>query len=240
MEMWNKKLDRENISDFYYETIEMVYPSVYGICKETTRTEQAIIQTYVDVFQQRQNIPAEEVIYVFGDILLKNANEVVERYELPEGLVSTERALDEYTRNSMLEKIINKIDSRGFKVQEFISSDPKKKSGKGIKGILFSSAVTPLLLFHMIVLALIIWGVSYVAIEIPYRNNQLVSEDDVYGTVPLQEKYVSVLGYLPLNSEFDAIASAGEPQQTETTESPAETEAIKPSFNETEPSATRG
>lgn len=240
MEMWNKRLDRENISDFYYETIEMVYPSVYGICKETTRTEQAIIQTYVEVFQQRQSIPGEEVLYVFGDILLKNANETVERFELPEGLVAKERSLDEYTRNSMLEKILNKIDSKGFKVQEFISSDAKKmKSGQGLRGALFSSALTPLLLFHMIVLALLIWGVSYAAIELPYRNNQLVSEKDIYDSVSLQDKYVSILNHLPLNVDFGELAQPaeqGEAQAPEATEPPE----MVPSFNETEPSATRG
>ena len=126
MEMWNKRLNRENLTEFYNETIEMVYPSVYSICKETTRTEQAIVKSYVDVFQQRQNISGEEVMYVFGDILLKNANDIVEKYELPEGLTFGERNLDEYTRNSMLEKIGSKIDSKGFKVAEFISSDAKK------------------------------------------------------------------------------------------------------------------
>ena len=238
MEMWNKKLDRENLNEFYYETIEMVYPSVYQICKETTRTEQAIIQTYVDIYHQRQQVPAEEVIYVFGDLLLKNANEVVDRYELPEGLTASERMLDEYTRNSMLEKICNKIDSKGFKVQEFISSDAKKIKGGGFKGAIFSSVVTPLLLFHMIVLALIIWGVSYVAITMPYRNNELVSENAVYDSVPLQEKYVSILNYLPLNVNFGTSEDPVTEEPAETV--PAETEELAPSFNSTEPSATRG
>ena len=110
MDMWNKRLERDNINDFYNETIDMVYPSVYSICKETTRTEQAIVKSYVDVFQQRQNISGEEVMFVFGDILLKNANDIVEKYELPENLTFGERSLDEYTRNSMLDKILARID----------------------------------------------------------------------------------------------------------------------------------
>ncbi len=235
MEMWNKRLNRENLTEFYNETIEMVYPSTYSICKETTRTEQAIVKSYVDVFQQRQNIPGEEVMYVFGDILLKNANDIVEKYELPEGLTFGERNLDEYTRNSMLEKISSKIDSKGFKVAEFISSDAKKiKNGKvSVKPNSFSLTITPLLIFHMVILALLIWGISYAAITLPYRKNALVSEK-INDSVPMQEKYVNVLDYLPLNIAF--LENNEETPDTENTES-GELEA---SFATTEPTATKG
>ena len=235
MEMWNQRLERETIADFYNETIEMVYPSVYSICKETTRTEQAIVKSYVDVFQQRQNIPGEEVMYVFGDILLKNANDIVEKYELPENLTFGERSLDEYTRNSMLDKISAKIDSKGFKVAEFISSDAKKiKNGKNKKDS-FSIVVTPLLIFHMVVLALLIWGISYVAITLPYRHNELVS-DKINDSVPLQEKYVSILNYLPLDVDFVESEGNTEEQQSEETTG----EDLEPSFATTEPTATKG
>ena len=235
MEMWNKKLNRENLTEFYNETIEMVYPSTYSICKETTRTEQAIVKSYVDVFQQRQNIPGEEVLYVFGDILLKNANDIVEKYELPEGLTFGERNLDEYTRNSMLEKISSKIDSKGFKVAEFISSDAKKiKNGKmSVKPNSFSLTITPLLIFHMVILALLIWGISYAAITLPYRKNALVSEK-INDSVPMQEKYVNVLDYLPLDVAF--LENSEENPDTENSES-GELEA---SFATTEPTATKG
>jgi len=234
MEMWNKRLERDNLTEFYNETIEMVYPSTYQICKETTRTEQAIVKSYVDVFQQRQNIPGDEVMYVFGDILLKNANDIVEKYELPEGLTFGPRNLDEYTRNSMLEKINTKIDSKGFKVAEFISSDAKKiKSGKSsIRSNSFSLTITPLLVFHMVVLALLIWGISYAAITLPYRNNALVSSK-INDSVPLQEKYVSVLDYLPLG--INLINS--DERASDETEEPEE---LAPSFGSTEPTATKG
>ena len=237
MEMWSERITRENLTDFYYSTIEMVYPSTYSICKETTRTEQAIIKSYVDIFHQRQQVAGEDVLYVFGDILLKNANETVERYELPEGLMAEERLLDEYTRNSMLEKINAKIDSRSFKVAEFISSDAKKiKNGGGPRLTLFNVAVTPLLVFHMVVLALLIWGISYVAITMPYRNNELVTEKNLYDSIPLQEKYVSILDYLPLNVMFEKAVETEE----ENVPVPSETEELTPSLDNTEPSATRG
>ena len=109
MDLWNEKLTRENFEAFYNSTVEMVYSSTYGICKETTRTENAIIKSYIETYQQRNTIRAEDVIFVFGDILLKNSEEMVERYPLPEGLSFAPRTLDEYTRNSMLEKITTNL-----------------------------------------------------------------------------------------------------------------------------------
>ena len=73
MDMWNEKLTRENISDFYQSSVEMVYPSVFEITKEPSRTERAIIKSYLDTYQQRGSLKGEDVIYVFGDILLNNA-----------------------------------------------------------------------------------------------------------------------------------------------------------------------
>ena len=48
-ELWNQKLTRENIRDFYMSTVVMVYSSCYGITKEATRCENAIVKSYLDV-----------------------------------------------------------------------------------------------------------------------------------------------------------------------------------------------
>ena len=73
MDMWSDKLTRENFEAFYNSTVDMVYSSTYGICKETTRTENAIVKAYIETYQQRSSIKGEDVLYVFGEILLKNA-----------------------------------------------------------------------------------------------------------------------------------------------------------------------
>lgn len=246
MELWNEKITRENINDFYHSTVEMVYSSVYGITKETTRAEQAIIKSYIDIYQLRGSTNAEDVIYVFGDILLKNANEIVEKYPLPNNLTFADRFLDEYTRNFMLEKIIVKIDSAGYKVAEFISSDSKKsRSPKTMQKAMELFPVTPLLIFQLIILALIIWGVSSAAINLPYRNDNLVNEKEIYQEVPLEEKYVTILPYYPLNPEFPAVEVIPDNQYDDIT--PVETGdptalTLPPLATQatTEPSATRG
>lgn len=242
MEMWNLPLDRDNLKDFYDATVEMVFPSVFQICKEATRTEQAIVKSYVDTYQQRNSISGEDVLFVFGDILLKNANDIIEKYPLPENLTFSDRGLDEYTRNSMLEKINTKIDSRGFKVSEFISSDSKKsKSNMTSKAFSLSISVSPLLIAQLIVLALIIWGVSYLSVTLPYKSNKLIPENDIPGTnqfksISLKDEYVSILNYLPFNVDTSKTEEA-DPNATDSDQ------PLSPSFAETtasEPKATKG
>ncbi len=249
MEMWNSKLTRENFSDFYYSTVEMVYPSVFGICKETTRSESAIIKSYLDIYQQRSTLKAEEVIYVFGDILLKNAQETAENHPLPPNVNFAPRSLDEYTRNFMLEKILVKIDSAGYKVAEFISSDNKKsKSTKSFQRIMNLFPITPLLIIQLILLAVIIWFVSSMAISLPYRNDELVSEQAVFEGVELENKFVTMLPYYPLGVRYPVTAvdpnfEAGEGDIPGVTEEVPDESYLAPSIAETsdtEPSATRG
>ena len=166
-ELWNQKLTRENIRDFYMSTVVMVYSSCFSITKEATRCENAIVKSYLDVYSKRAAIPGDKVIYVFGDILLENAKHIVEEYPLPADMTYSDRLLDEYTRNSMLEKITAKIDSRTFKMAEFISTDVKKTGMTMVtrkKNDIF--AVTPLLVLEIIVLSVIIWMVSYAAVTV--------------------------------------------------------------------------
>lgn len=244
MEIWNEKLTRENFTDFYQSTVEMVYSSVFSIAKETTRAEQAIIKSYLDTYQQRGALKPEDVIYTFGDLLLKNANEIVDKYPLPENVTFAPRTLDEYTRNFMLEKILAKIDSTGYKVAEFISSDSKKSRGpKTMTKIMDLFPVTPLLAIQLIVLALIIWGVSTVAITIPYKNKALVEENKIYKTSPLQEKYVSILDYYPLNPNFPVVEEEVVPEGGDVAPQETEVGAVAPVLGTTaepEISATRG
>ena len=76
-ELWNQKLTRENIRDFYMSTVVMVYSSCFSITKEATRCENAIIKSYLDIYSKRNNVAGDRVIYEFGDILLANAKNIV-------------------------------------------------------------------------------------------------------------------------------------------------------------------
>lgn len=241
MDLWNEKLNRENITDFYQSTVEMVYTSVFDITKETTRAEQAIVKSYLDTYQQRSVLKGEDVVYTFGDILLKNAKEIVEKYPLPENVTFAPRTLDEYTRNFMLEKILAKIDSTGYKVAEFISSDTKRsKSAKSWQKIMDLFPVTPLLIIQLVLLTLVIWAVSTAAITLPYRDEPLAEEDKIYEDSNLQEKYVTVIPYYPLGVRYPNVP-VNEDGEADTVESEATDDPVlAPVIVETEPSATRG
>lgn len=203
-ELWNKELTRDNITDFYFSTVSMVYPSVFDITKETTRAENAIVKSYQDIYAKRESVAGEDVIFVFGDILLKNAKDIIDMYPLPDNLDFAPRLLDEYTRNSMLEKIITKIDSKGFKVAEFISSDSHKQNSlSSFRRYMEVFPVTPLLVFEVIIVSIIIWLVSLAAIKLPYSNNKLINEQDVFETDSLQERYMNAMAYYPLNFDIN-------------------------------------
>ena len=157
------------------------------------------------------------MLYVFGDILLKNAEEIVEKYPLPEGLNFVPRTLDEYTRNSMLEKITAKLDSTGYKVAEFISSENKKgKPSRAVQKVLDVFPVTPLLAIQLVLLAIIIWLVSTVSVTLINKEDNDLKEASVYESIDLQNKYVAVLDYYPLNVEYVATVEPAAEGDSET------------------------
>ncbi|MBR3342437.1 MAG: hypothetical protein IKG30_12645 [Clostridiales bacterium] len=209
-ELWNQKLTRENIRDFYMSTVVMVYSSCLGITKEATRCENAIVKSYLDVYSKRNNIPGDKVIYEFGDILLANAKNVVAQYPLPADMTFENRMLDEYTRNSMLEKILSKIDSKSFKAMEFINSDVKKgKRPKQMRKLNDLFQVTPLLIIEIIALAAFIWAVSYLAVTLPYRNSELINEKTIFETASVQEQYINALPFYPFKIQVEKSTEEG-------------------------------
>jgi len=247
MDMWNEKLTRENFEAFYNSTVDMVYSSTYGVCKETTRTENAIVKAYIETYQQRSSIRGEDVLYVFGDILLKNAEEIVEKYPLPENLNFAPRTLDEYTRNSMLEKITAKLDSTGYKVAEFISSENKKgKPSRAVQKVMDVFPVTPLLAIQLVFLAIVIWIISTVSITVINKDDKDLSESKVYESVDLQNKYVAVLDYYPLNVDYIVTNEAAAEGDVPVTDVEVPEQTVDPlapviaDTEPTEPSATRG
>ena len=262
--MWMGKLTRENLKEFYDSTVDMAYPAVLSKTRESTRCESAIIKSYSELFSRRNNLAGDKVMFEFGDILLRNANAEIEQYPLPDDIEFVDRELDEYTRNSMFDKISQRIDSKSFKVAEFISSDSKKKSSRQVKKINDLFPITPLLIIEVMILAILIGLTSYAAITLPYRNNPLISEKNMFEAKNLQEQYVSAMDYFPFinlggntadNADATDPASGGEPAVTgeggdpadQTTASePGETTApTQPSASlaettDTTPSATSG
>lgn len=250
-DLWYEKLTRENLKDFYMSTVDMVYSSVFGVTKEPTRCERAIVKSYLDIYAKRASVPGDRVIYDFGDILLENAKNIVADYPLPANLTFEERKLDEYTRNSMIEKILTKIDSTSYKMAEFISTDVKKtKRTKQLNKVSSFFQVTPLLVFEVLILMGIVWFVAFVAATLPYRNSPLIKERSIYEKSSIQQQYIAALPFYPLKLRLPNGAAVPQqqggqnPASTETTPPPETTEtALAPVIGTTaEPaiSATSG
>ena len=210
-ELWNQKLTRENIRDFYLSTVVMVYSSCYSITKEATRCENAIIKSYLDIYSKRNNIAGDRVIYEFGDILLANAKNIVAQYPLPADMTFENRLLDEYTRNSMLDSILSKIDSKSFKAMEFINTDVKNRTirPKQMRKLNDLFQVTPLLILEIIVLAIIIWMVSYAAATLPYRHADLISSNGIFESASIQEKFINAISFYPIRIQTNKSAEDG-------------------------------
>lgn len=244
--MWIGKLTRENLKEFYDSTVDMAYPAVLSKTRESTRCESAIIKSYSELFSRRNTLAGDKVMFEFGDILLRNANAEIEQYPLPDDIEFVDRELDEYTRNSMFDKISQRIDSKSFKVAEFISSDSKKKSSRQVKKINDLFPITPLLIIEVMILAILIGLTSYAAITFPYRNNQLIKENSLFESKNLQEQYVSAMDYFPFISFAKSAPEGGEGEgePAEPTD-PTQPEDTKPQASlaeteETTPSATSG
>lgn len=239
--MWIGKLTRENLKEFYDSTVDMAYPAVLSKTRESTRCESAIIKSYSELFSRRNNLAGDKVMFEFGDILLRNANAEVEQYPLPDDIEFVERELDEYTRNSMFDKISQRIDSKSFKVAEFISSDSKKKSSRQVKKINDLFPITPLLIIEVMILAILIGLTSYAAITLPYRNNPLISEKTLFEAKNLQEQYVSAMDYFPfinLGGNQSDNADAADPSDSGETSETGEGGAATDQTNATEPGET--
>lgn len=219
------KLTRENLKEFYDSTVDMAYPAVLSKTRESTRCESAIIKSYSELFSRRNNLAGDKVMFEFGDILLRNANAEVEQYPLPDDIEFVDRELDEYTRNSMFDKISQRIDSKSFKVAEFISSDSKKKSSRQVKKINDLFPITPLLIIEVMILAILIGLTSYAAITLPYRNNPLISEKTLFEAKNLQEQFVSAMDYFPFINLGGNQADAADPSDPTDPAGSAETSA---------------
>ena len=148
----------------------------------------------------------------------------------------------------MLEKVTTKLDSTGYKVAEFISSENKKgKPSKAVQRVLDIFPVTPLLAIQLVLLAIIIWLVSTVSVTFINKDDNELTESAVYESVDLQNKYVAVLDYYPLNVDYVVTAEPApegdEGEAVETAPVDETYDPLAPMIAETdpvEPSATRG
>ena len=82
MDMWNEKLTRENIENFYEMYAAFAYRCAYKNLRDTTRAEMCVVDAFIDTYHKRAKLSEEKVIYYFSDAVACRAhNPKVARFE---------------------------------------------------------------------------------------------------------------------------------------------------------------
>lgn len=243
MDMWNEKLTRENIEQFYDAYAAFAYRCAYKNLRDTTRAEIAVTDAFIDTYHKRAKLSEDKVIYYFSDALQYHVNELSGKYPVINDAAPVEKSLDEYTASTMKHTIMEKIDSPRFRVAEFMAStsDNKIRRNTPLADFFQNSGVTVMLLIKLVILAIVVGIATFIGAKMLFHTDDFVQTRTQRGTYKLEEHIVGILDYIPVNVSAQGQQTAGteqsEPDTSESTESTAET---TPPASSSEPSATQG
>ena len=243
MKIWNAKLTRENIEEFYDLYAAFAYKCAYKNLRDTTRAEMCVVDSFIDTYHRRAKLTEEKVIYYFSDALQFHINELMAKYPVINDAAPPEKNLDEYTASTMKHTILERIDSPRFRIAEFMSSTPDTKIRRRTPIVEFfqNSGITVMLLVKLAFLALVIAVVTYFGAITFFHADNYIQNRTQKGTIKLDEYIVSIMDYLPvsISGKGDLQAeSAG--QVTESVEGTDEVTETTTTEATTEPSATPG
>ena len=246
MQMWNQKLNRDNMGDFYDMYAAFAYKCAYKNLRDTTRAEICVVDAFIDTYHKRAKLEAGDVIYYFSDALQLHINETASKFTVTNPSAAVEKSLDEYTASTMRRTIFEKIDSPTFRLAEFVSSTPDTKIRRKTPIIEFmqNSGISIILLIKLILLAIVIAVTTYFGAFTFFKADDYVVNNTERGTTKLEEYIVGILDHLPVT-----ITGGNVENQVPANNEPAETEQQEESANyidplvvgdDTEPSAPRG
>ena len=69
--IWNKPLNRETFDDFYHLFAPSAFRSSYRILGDSTRTENALVESFMEVYQKRNVEDNVDLVFLFSDLLQK-------------------------------------------------------------------------------------------------------------------------------------------------------------------------
>ena len=243
MDIWNQKLTRENIEQFYDMYAAFAYRCAYKNLRDTTRAELCVESAFIDTYHKRAKLAEDNVIYYFSDALQYHINELAARYPVINDSAPVEKNLDEYTASTMKHSILEKIDSPRFRIAEFMASTPDSKMRRKtpLTDFLQNSGVTVILMIKLLILAIVIAVVTYFGAITFFHTNDLILTRTQRGSQKLEEYIVGILDYLPITGSGNAQAgSAPDASETDQGETSATTESAAQSESSSEPSATVG
>lgn len=242
MEIWNEKLTRENIEEFYNLYASFAYKCAYRTLRDTTRAEMCVVDSFIDTYHKRAKLSEERVIYFFSDALQFHINEMVAKYPVTNDAAAPEKNLDEYTASTMKHTILERIDSPRFRIAEFMSSTPDTKMRRKTPFVEFfqNSGLTVMLLIKLAFLAIVIAVVTYFGAFTFFHADRYVLSNTQTGSLKMDEYIVSVMDYLPVQFSGKSDVNSVKPAETVVGNETEETSEQTTAESTTEPSATRG
>lgn len=246
---WNGPLNRDNFADFFNEYAPSAYKSVYRILGDTTRTENVLLDAFVETFHERNSTEMEDPVSVLGLILQKKAAQMAVKYPLPENYKFSVRSLDEFTQTTLLTDISQKIDSLTFRMLDMITATTAQHLPGGggvtrIVGGIADSGISLLLIAELLIVGLIIAGVTYFGAMRAFGVSDAIPNYRIAVEQNSDEKLVAALPYLPLelrskNVYSDRIPSIPDSQQEDTPSDSQESTKVT-DIDDPEISATPG
>lgn len=242
MDIWNEKLTRENIENFYDTYASFAYRCAYKNLRDTTRAEMCVVDAFIDTYHKRAKLAEDKVIYYFSDALQYHVNELAGRYPVINDSAPAEKNLDEYTASTMKHTILERIDSPRFRIAEFMasSSDNKIRRNTPLADYFQNSGITIMLLIKLVILAIVIAVTTYFGAVTFFHANDFIQSRTQKGTYKLEEYIVGILDYLPVSIGGAEVATPSGPPTAETTAGTDNTESTSSTEGTSEPSATVG
>lgn len=243
MRIWSEPLTRENFADFFQMYAPSAYRSTYQVLGDSTRTEAALTDAFLSVYQQKANIDdPEELVFLFSDILQERVETLVAEYPIAETNQRTNRQLDEFTSSAILSEIYRRIDSTSFKVVEFLTTGSSGKSSQKLEIVLGQTRKAGLSLFlllQLLLVAVIVFFLTQTAFKLFAQPDTPLPENPKKIETPLDERFVAALDYLPLNIPGIAYeTTAPNPSEGEGAVESGETTVSSESSSETQPTDT--
>lgn len=202
MSMWDKPLTRENFDEFFRLFATPAYRSTYRILGDTTRTENALTDAFLEVYHRRNSDDSGNLVFLFSDILQKRVENLASRYPVSETTRVTNRVLDEFTENSILAEIHRRIDTKSYRILEIFTATASGKANAHSDSILAqvrNSGISLFLILQLILVAILIFAITFTSANTVFGIDDIIPQSPQNAELSIEDLLGPVLNYLPLS-----------------------------------------
>lgn len=207
MNMWSQPLTRENIDAFFHMFAPPAYRTTYRILGDTTRTENALTEAFLEVYHRRNSDDAGDLVFLFSDILQRRVETLAAAYPISAAAQVTNRTLDEFTENSILSELHHRIDSKPYKILEIFTSTAAARTSAHadpILGQIQKTGISLFLVLQLIIVAIIIFAITFTSAKTVFGIDDIAPQSPERSELSIEDLLVPVLNYLPLKISAEA------------------------------------